>query len=141
MPIPHSPVIGKITQPVNLTEKGSVSFTGLPNTMSTLDWSGTTTGSTSTGAATGFTVTGLTIGTYYFTVTDIPDGTSLPTTVVIAVQTVTELSSSGYRLFEKTGIGDGPAEAAFNVEFAAIDRQIFVETNYTPEEIVLGNIK
>jgi hypothetical protein len=140
MPIPHSPVIEKITQPTNLSEKGSVSFTGLPISNSTLKWSGTTTGSTDTGGVTGFTVTGLTIGTYYFTVTYIPDGTSLPTTVVIAVP-VTELSSAGYRLYERTGIGDGPAETALNAEFAAIDRTIFVETNYTPEEIIEGNIK
>ena len=141
MPIPHSPVIEKITQPTNLSEKGSVSFTGLPISNSTLKWSGTTTGSTDTGGVTGFTVTGLTIGTYYFTVTYIPDGTSLPTTVVIAVPIVTELSTAGYKLFERTGIGDGAAEIAFNAEFVAIAHTIDVETNFTPEEIIQENIK
>jgi hypothetical protein len=139
---PNPPEIGKITQPINSNEKGSVRFINIPNGADTIIWSGTKTGSTTTSGGTSFTVTGLTIGTYLFSIKgDFPNQPFSPTTTVVIAVPVTELSSTGYKLFERTGIGDGAAEAAFNAEFAAIDRTIFVETNYTPDEIVLGNIK
>jgi hypothetical protein len=140
---PNAPQIGSITQPVSPNETGNVSFINIPDGADTIRWSGTATGLTTTAGGTSFTVTGLTIGTYFFSIKgDLPNQNYSPTTtVVIAASEIPEISSIGYKLFERTGIGDGPAEVAFNAEFAVIDHQIFVETNYTPEEIVQGNIK
>ena len=140
---PNPPEIGSITQPIRTNETGSVRFINIPDGADTIIWSGTTTGTTTTAGGTSFTVTGLTVGTYFFKIKgDFPSQPFSPlTTVVIAVPTVTELSATGYKLYERTGIGDGAAEIAFDAIIAVIDRQIFVETNYTPEEIVLENIK
>jgi hypothetical protein len=46
-------------------------------------------------------------------------------------------SSSGYNMYLRTGIGD---KAAYDAMFAVIEHEIFIETNYTPEEILLENI-
>ena len=64
---PNPPQVNKITQPVSPNETGSVSFINLPNHANTLRWSGTATGSTNF-AATGVTITGLTVGTYLFSI-------------------------------------------------------------------------
>jgi hypothetical protein len=140
---PNPPEIGSITQPTSPNETGSVIFINIPDGADTIIWTGAKTGTTTTIGGTSFTITGLTVGTYFFSIKgDFPNQPfSPPTIVVIIAPTVTELSSAGYRLYERTGIGDGAAETAFDAENAAIDRQIFVETNFTPEEIVLGNIK
>jgi hypothetical protein len=137
---PNAPQVGKITQPISPNETGSISFINLPNHANTLRWSGTATGSTG-GFTTGVTVTGLTVGTYLFSIkTDLSPYYSPATTVTIkATENVpTEINSTGYKLYERNGIGDG---AAFDAAFAEIAHTIFVEVTYTPEEIVLGNIK
>jgi hypothetical protein len=137
---PNPPQVNKITQPVSPNETGSVSFINLPNHANTLRWSGTATGSTNF-AATGVTITGLTVGTYLFSI-KINTGTYYSPTTSVTIKATenvqTEISSTGYKLFERTGLGDG---AAFDAAFAEIDHTIFVEVTYTPEEIIEGNIK
>ena len=85
------------------------------------------------------TLTGLTKNATYYArayVTN-TDGTSYGTQISFVAMT-TEVSTVGYDLYLKTGIGD---KSIFDAEFAAIDRTIFVDVTYTPEEIVAGNIK
>jgi len=55
--------------------------------------------------------------------------------------TTIDLSLLEYRLYERTNIGDGATESAFDAAFAAIDHEIYIEVTYMPEEIVQGNIK
>ena len=115
---PNAPHVETIIQPLSPNETGSVVFTNLPNRPNTLRWSGTTTGSTGGGSfTTGVTITGLTIGTYYFSIrSDFPTQPYSPiTTVTIKSPSVipTEFTSTGYDLYYKTGIGDGPALAAY----------------------------
>jgi hypothetical protein len=85
---PTAPTIGTITQPTCADATGSVVLNGLPS-------SGTWTltrypdGSTSTGSGTSTTVTGLSAGTYYFTVTTTSGGESAHSAdVVINAQPV-----------------------------------------------------
>jgi hypothetical protein len=85
------------------------------------------------------TLTGLTKNTTYYArayVTN-TDGTSYGVQIKF-VATTTEISTVGYDLYLKTGIGD---KSIFDAEFAAVARTIYVDVTYTPEEIVLGNIK
>ena len=119
MAAPTAPVVKKITQPANIGEKGSVEFIGLP-TQWHLIWSGTTSGSADYTNPTGTTetITDLIIGTYYFTVAASSPPSSLPTTVTIAIPSTKVLSAVNYRLYERTGIGDG---AAYKTEIAAIE--------------------
>lgn len=112
---PNPPQVGKITQPVSPNETGSVSFINLINDMGTLSWTGAASGST-TFAATGITITGLTVGTYLFTFKVSAEAyTSPATSVTIASPSVvpTVFTSGGYDLYYKTGIGDGPALNAY----------------------------
>lgn len=55
--------------------------------------------------------------------------------------TSSEINSSNYNSFRRTGIGDGAAEAAFDATFAAIAHIVDIDVKYTPEEILKGNIK
>ena len=61
----------------------------------------------------------MTIGTYYFSIkSDFPNQPFSPiTTITIKSPSVvpTEFTSTGYDLYYKTGIGDGPALAAYLV--------------------------
>jgi hypothetical protein len=63
------------------------------------------------------------------------------TFTTLAALTSSEINSSNYNSFRRTGIGDGAAEVAFDAAFAAIAHTVDVETNNTPEEILKGNIK
>jgi hypothetical protein len=115
---PNAPHVGSIIQPISSNETGSVIFTNLPNHSNTLRWSGTATGITSTIFTTGVTITGLTVGTYLFSIkTNLSPYYSPVTTVTIESASVipTEFTSDGYDLYYKTGIGDGPALAAYLV--------------------------
>ena len=108
---PNAPQVHKITQPVSPNETGSVSFINLPNHMNTLRWSGTATGST-TFASTGVTITGLTTGSYLFSIKTNVGAYYSPTTSVTIKATElvpTEFTATGYDLYYKTGIGDGAA--------------------------------
>jgi hypothetical protein len=117
----NAPKVGKIVQPLVSGDKGSVSFIDLFNDSSIIKWTGAATGSTTPFANTGITITGLTIGTYYFTI-KLLAGPSTPdspiTTVIIALSSTRVLSAANYRLYERTGIGDG---VAYNAEIAAIE--------------------
>jgi len=72
---PPAPVIGTITQPTCAVATGSVDLSGLPasGTWTLTRYPG---GSTSTGTGTTTTVSGLSTGTYYFTVTNAQGGVS-----------------------------------------------------------------
>ncbi|HQK68830.1 MAG TPA: gliding motility-associated C-terminal domain-containing protein [Bacteroidales bacterium] len=78
---PSIPVIGTITQPGCASPTGSVVLNGLPGTGT---WTITRTpGGTTPGSGTSFTVTGLTAGSYTFTVTNSDGCTSGSTTPVV----------------------------------------------------------
>jgi hypothetical protein len=66
---PSAPVVGEITQPTCEVATGSVVLSGLPAT-GTWTLAGTPSGTTYSGTGTGFTVTGLSPGTYTFTVSN-----------------------------------------------------------------------
>lgn len=113
---PDAPHVSKIIQPVSSNETGSVIFTNLPNHSNTLRWSGTATGITSSLFTTGVTITGLTEGSYLFSIkTNVGTYYSPTTSVTIQPASVipTVFTSSGYDLYYKTGIGDGPALNAY----------------------------
>ena len=68
IPKPDAPTLGTITQPTCVVTTGSVTLSGLPSTVNwTIRQSGTAS-TTYAGTGTGYTVSGLAVGTYQFTV-------------------------------------------------------------------------
>lgn len=127
LPIPNTPTIGTLIQPDCLNSSSSVTINNLPSGTWTLIRTGTSSGTTS-GSGTSTTITGLTAGTYNFSVSDGTCPSLNSSNVVINSTASTTWNgsswSNGVPTLSNQAIINGNYNTGINGSFSACSLQI-----------------